>query len=172
MKNYFYLALVAVACSAMLSGCKANEPKNENEPQCWEATSSFTMNGQTFSSTVYLWTSKNDMEKTKSAFLQVNEGASYSYKQAAADDENSCLAKNNGGSGDNGGNGDNGENNMKCWEVTQTYPNGSSLTFYVWTTEQMSINLYPAEDKSNGAKNTYKEADAKDQDSCLSKNQM
>ncbi len=79
---------------------------------------------------------------------------------------------NSGTNGTNGTNGENqgGDSEAKCWEVTQTSPGGATNTVYVWTTYQMLINLYPAVDKSNGMQNTYKEADANDQESCQAKN--
>ena len=60
----------------------------------------------------------------------------------------------------------------KCWMATRTYtgPEGGSETWYVWCTEFAISSQVDAYNKQSGWSASYKEADAKDEDSCLGLN--
>lgn len=175
MKTNKWMTFFFMATAVLFMGCNNNNPANDNEETCWEATSGYTMDGRQYSSTVYLWATKNDMEKTKSAFLQVTTGGSYSYKKASANDEASCVAMYSGGNEGGDGNENGGTGEEKCWQVTYQFP-GSSETGYTWGTEENIIihaDGNVADYKSNygwDVTYTYKEVTANDLNSCFELN--
>ncbi len=88
-KKLLYLALSVVAFSAIFGACsgKNNSPEDRTTKKCWEITWKDSSSGA--SETNYYWeTELEAKERVKT--LEMMDQISASYKEAKANDENSC----------------------------------------------------------------------------------
>ena len=181
MKKYLYLALVAIACGAMIVACGTrNNPDDPGQggktgggdpstldntvQKCWQVT--YTSNGQ--SATMYSWCTEAILvaacnEEVAYAKLE-GETWTYTYKEADANDEASCLALNDDKPGQGGNGGD--DETFYCWKVTQKITGNQTVTYYSWLTEA----TVEEQKKIYGENITFEKADADDKDSCVHKN--
>ena len=58
----------------------------------------------------------------------------------------------------------------KCWEITTSYTGAGSATTYVWATEYVVALQVEGYNKTPGMSASYKEANAKDINSCSALN--
>ncbi len=93
IKKCLYFALTAVTLGAMFAACskKDNSPEDNTTPKCWEVTWKDSSSGA--SETNYYWETELQV-KERVKTLEMIDQISASYKEASANDENSCNSLN------------------------------------------------------------------------------
>jgi hypothetical protein len=100
IKKYLYVALMAVVCGAMFVACGGqNDPQNDDPTEkddtiekCWEVTRTYTGQGGG-NETMYVWATEFVVSAQVDAYNKT-AGWSASYKEADANDLESCSALN------------------------------------------------------------------------------
>ncbi|MCR4665322.1 MAG: hypothetical protein K5660_08160 [Paludibacteraceae bacterium] len=131
-------------------------------PKCWEVTVNYGVN----TLTQYLWMTERELVETMQMTLKNNPYVTYTYKQAAANDVNSCTKLGGNNEGDNDDEDVDDDNTPKfCWHITYAY-NGIDMQEYMWDTEE-DIKIYAETFGVAGFTNVkYEKSDAKTEDEC------
>ena len=132
--------------------------------KCWEVTASYGV----MSVTEYVWMTERQLVQAYDAIV----GATFSYKEATATDEDSCEALGNGDPENPDPENPDPENpdpetpqgDNACWMISSTYM-GFTTTAYQWSTEEQAKAVVEAAAEI-GASATYQKADAADADAC------
>ena len=132
--------------------------------KCWEVTASYGV----MSVTEYVWMTERQLVQAYDAIV----GATFSYKEAAATDEDSCEALGNGDPENpdpenpdpENPDPENPQGDNACWMISSTYMGYTTIS-YQWSSEEQAKAIVEAAAEI-GATATYQKADAADENAC------